>query len=98
MTMLLMAEALPAMTVISGVHHSTLDQILLGDDFAKPGVIRNEFVDEVVHAVLEDIVHVAVLQAIADTAGMALRGAVAAVAAADLVEMAHAIAVTTGQG
>jgi hypothetical protein len=36
MTVLLMAEALPAMTVISDVHHNTLDQILFGDDFAEP--------------------------------------------------------------
>src|SRR6267378_1372283 len=36
------------------------------------------------HAMLEDIVHVAVLQAIADAAGMALRGALAAIGDADL--------------
>src|SRR5258706_6007126 len=97
MTVLLIAEALLALSVINGVHHNTLDQVLLGDDYAKHGVIRNEFLDELVHAVLEDIVHVAVLQAIADTAGMALRGALPAIGDADLVEIAHQIAVTTGQ-
>jgi len=54
----------------------------------------NEFLDEFVHAVLEDIVHVAVLQAIADAAGMALRGALAAIGDADLAEIAHQVAVT----
>ena len=45
------------------------------------------------HAVLEDIVHVAVLEAVADAAGVALRGALAAIGDADLVEIAHQIAV-----
>src|ERR1700737_3590894 len=48
-------------------------------------------------AVLEDLVHVAVLQAIADAAGMTLRGALAAIGDADLVEIAYQIAVTAGQ-
>ena len=49
------------------------------------------------HAVLEDIVHVAVFKAIADTAGVALGGALAAIGDANLVEIAHQIAVTARQ-
>ena len=49
------------------------------------------------HAVLEDIVHVAVLQAIADAAGVALGRTLAAIGDADLVEIAHQIAVTARQ-
>ena len=46
---------------------------------------------------LEDIIHLAVLQAIADAAGVALRGALTAIGDADLVEIAHQIAVTARQ-
>jgi hypothetical protein len=62
----------PAMTLFGCVHAKTSNQILFGDDFAEPGVIGNEFLDEFMHAVLEDIVHVAVFEAIADATGMAL--------------------------
>src|SRR5712692_3437018 len=48
------------------------NQILFGDDFAEPCIIRDEFLDEFVHAVLENIVHVAVLQAVTDAAGVTL--------------------------
>src|SRR5467141_2382154 len=73
------------------------DQVLFGDDFTEPAVIRNEFLDEFMHAMLENIIHVAVLKAIADAAGVALRGALAAIGDADLIEIAHQIAVTAGQ-
>ena len=39
------------------------------------------------HAMLEDIVHMAVLEAVADAAGVTLRGALAAIGDADLVEI-----------
>src|ERR1700687_1420276 len=72
-----------------------LNQVLFADDLAEPAVIRNEFLDEFVDTVLEDIVHVAVFQAIADAAGMALGCSLAAIGDADLVEIAHQIAVAT---
>src|SRR6266404_6698590 len=87
----------PAMTVFDRVHRNPSNQVLFGDDFAKPAVVRNEFLDEFMDAMLEDIVHVAVLQAIADAAGMALGCALTAIGNADLVEIAHQIAVTAGQ-
>ena len=46
-----MAGSSPAMT------EKALNQILLGDDLTQPRVIRNEFLDEFMDAVLEDIVH-----------------------------------------
>ena len=49
------------------------------------------------NAVLEDIDHVAVFQAIADAAGVPLGCALAAIGYADLVEVAHQIAVTARQ-
>ena len=49
------------------------------------------------HAVLEDIVHVAVLKTIAHAAGVALRGALAAIGDADLIKIAHQIAVAARQ-
>src|SRR5258705_2443480 len=60
------------------------NQILFGDDFAEPAVIRNEFLDEFMDAVLEDVVHVTVLQAIADAAGMSLCCALAAIVDTEL--------------
>ena len=71
-----------------------LDQILLGDDFAESRVVRNELLDEFMDTVLEDIHHLAVFEAIADAARMALGRALAPVSDADLVEIAHQIAVT----
>src|SRR6266481_5441054 len=73
------------------------NQILLGDDFTEPRVIRNELLDELMYAVLEDIVHMAVFKAVADAAGVALGGALAAIGHPDLVEIAHQVAVATRQ-
>src|SRR5215472_15255394 len=69
------------------------NQILLGDDFAEPRIVRDELLDELVHAVLEDVVHVGVLEPVADAAGVALGRTLAAIGNADLVEIAHQIAV-----
>src|SRR4051794_17289487 len=85
-----MAGTSPAMTANS-------NQILFGDDLAEPAIVQNEFLDEFMHAVLEDIVHVAVLETVADAAGVALGGALAAVGDADLVEVAHQVAVAARQ-
>src|SRR3954452_20402754 len=68
-------------------------QILLADDFDEPAVVADELLDEFMHAVLEDIVHVAVLEPVADAAGVALGGALAAIGDADLVEIAREIVV-----
>src|SRR3977135_192998 len=73
------------------------DQVLLCDDLTEPAAIRNEFLDEFMHAMLENIIHVAVFEAIADAAGVALRGALAAIGDADLIEIAHQIAVAARQ-
>src|SRR5258707_4725905 len=81
----------PAMT------ENVSNQILLGDDLTQPRVIRNEFLDELMDAVLEDIVHMAVFKPVADAAGVALGGALAAIGNADLVEVAHQIAVAARQ-
>src|SRR4029450_3559623 len=70
------------------------DQILPGDDLAKPRIVGDEFLDEFVDAVLENVVHVAVFEAVTDATGMALRRSLAAIGDADLVEVAHQIAVT----
>src|ERR1700720_1963654 len=76
---------------------ASLDQILLGDDFAEPRIVRKEFLDEFMDAMLEDIVHMAVFKPVADATGMTLRGALAAIGDADLVEIANQIAVAAGQ-
>src|SRR6266702_6256502 len=81
----------------SGMTANVSNQILLGDDFTEASVIRNEFLDELMEAVLEDIVHMAVLEPVADTAGVALGGALAAIGDPDLVEIAHQIAVAARQ-
>src|SRR5262245_36900745 len=67
------------------------DQILPGDDFTKAGIVGDELLDEFVHAALEDVVHVRVLQPVPDAAGVALRRALAAIGDADLVEIADQI-------
>src|SRR5258708_3518258 len=82
---------------IGQLHQSPSNQILLGDDFAEPGIVRDELLDEFVHAVLEDVVHVAVLQPVANAAGVALCRALAAIGHPDLVEIAHQIAVAARQ-
>src|SRR5450631_3733415 len=73
------------------------NQILLGDDLTEASVIGNEFLDELMDAVLEDIVHMAVFKPVADAAGMALGGALTAIGDPDLVEVPHQIAVTARQ-
>src|ERR1700677_1073285 len=73
------------------------NQILFGDDFTEPAVVGDEFLNEFMDAVLENIVHVAVFQPVADAAGVALGRALTAIGDSDLVEIAHQVAVTTGQ-
>src|ERR1700712_3011270 len=89
-----MAAGIP---ILLRVAKASSNQILFGDDLAEPAVIPDEFLDEFMHAALEDIVHVAVLETIAHAAGMTLRGALAAIGDADLIEIAHKVAVTTRQ-
>src|ERR1700679_3925100 len=72
------------------------NQILFGDDFTEPAVVCDEFLNEFMDAVLENIVHVAVFQPVADAAGVALGRALTAIGDADLVEIAHQGAGTTG--
>src|SRR5882762_10523004 len=74
-------------------HDGRLDQILFCDDLAEPAVVRDEFLDEFMHAVLEDIIHIAVLKTVANAAGVALGCALAAIGDTDLIEIAHQVAV-----
>src|SRR5882757_3940374 len=76
---------------------SASDQILLGDDFTEPCIVSDELLDEFMHAVLEDIVHMAVFKPVADAAGVALGGALAAIGDPDLIEIAHQVAVAACQ-
>src|SRR5882757_11263457 len=69
------------------------NQVLPGDDFAEPAVVGDEFLNEFMHAALENVVHMAVFETVANAAGVALRGALAAIGDADLVEIAHQVAV-----
>src|SRR6202012_2221037 len=55
------------------------NQILLGDDFAKPRIVDEKFLNELMHAVLEDVVHMAVFEPVADAAGVTLRRPLAAI-------------------
>src|SRR5687768_4818325 len=80
-----------------GMTNNVSNQILLRDDLTQPCVISNEFLDEFMDAMLEDIVHMAVFKPVADAAGVALRGALAAIGDADLVEVPHQIAVAACQ-
>src|SRR4051794_32330846 len=73
------------------------NQVLPGDDFAKPAVIRNEFLDEFMHAALENIVHVAVFETVANAPCVTLRGALAAIGDADLVKIADEVAIAAGE-
>src|SRR5436305_489279 len=73
------------------------DQILPGDDFTKSRVIGNELLDELVHAALENVIHVRMLQPVADTAGMALRRSLPPIGNPDLVEIADEIAIAARQ-
>src|SRR6478736_6619219 len=86
-----MAGTSPATT------EKALNQILPGDDLTQPRVIRNEFLDEFMDAMLEDVVHMAVFKPVADAAGVALGSALAAIGDADLVEIAHQVAVAARQ-
>src|SRR5262249_6799704 len=64
-----------------------LYQILLGDGGAEAVIIVDEFADEFVHSLLENLVHAAVLQSGAHRARMALGRPLAAVGAGDVVEV-----------
>src|SRR3954464_5694512 len=83
----------PAMTVTESFNLTRSDQILLGDDLSEPRIVEDELLDELVHAVLEDVVHVGVLEPVADAAGVALGRTLAAIGHANLVEIADKIAV-----
>src|SRR6516225_66316 len=63
-----------------------LHQVLLGDGGAE-AVVVNEFADEFVHSLLENLVHAAVLESGAHRARMALGRPLAAVGAGDVVEV-----------
>src|SRR5262249_16587683 len=64
-----------------------LYQILLGDGGAKAVVVVDEFADEFVHSLLENLVHAAVLESSAHRARMALGQPLAAIGAGDVVEV-----------
>src|SRR5581483_2544208 len=87
----------PGMTTFYEAGAFSSNQILPGDDFAEPRIVRDELLDELMHAVLEDVVHVGVLEPVADTPGMALRRTLPAIGDADLVEVAHEVAVAAGE-
>src|SRR5215470_16361795 len=70
------------------------DQILLCDDFAEPRIVGDELLDEYMNTVLEDVIHMAVLQAVADAAGVALRRPLAPIGDANLVEIPHKVFIT----
>src|SRR3954452_12471523 len=72
-------------------------QELLGDGAAEAVVIVDEFVDEFVQALLEDLLHAAVLQPGADGAGLALRRPLPAISAGDPVEILHQVVVAARQ-
>src|SRR5256884_9799653 len=92
-----MAGSSPAMTVFETPRSKRSDQILPGDDLAKPRIVGDEFLDEFVDAMLENVVHVAVFEAVADAAGVALRGSPAPGGDAGLVEVAPEISVKARQ-
>src|SRR4051812_31480119 len=73
------------------------NQILLADDLAEAVVVADELFDEFMQATLEDVVHVAVLEAVADAAGMALRRPLPAIGDADLVEVADEVLIAASQ-
>src|ERR1700749_4782634 len=87
----------PGMTTFFWAVWRNSNLVLLGDDFAEPRIIRDELLDEFVHAVLEDVIHVGMLEPVADTAGVALRRTLAAIGDADLVEVARELAIAAGE-
>ena len=72
-------------------------QVLFRDGIAQPRIVRNELLNEFVQTALEQVVHVAVLEPVADAARVALRRTLTAVGDADLIEIAHQIAVAARQ-
>src|SRR5262252_8809873 len=64
-----------------------LHQILLGDGGAEAVVVVDEFADEFVHSLLENLVHATVLELGAHRARMALGRPLAPVGAGDVVEV-----------
>jgi hypothetical protein len=81
---------------VGGAQSSSIE-VLQADDFAKPCIVTQEFLDELVQPPLENVVHLAVFEPVTDTAGVALRRPLAAVGDADLIEVANQIAVATRQ-
>src|SRR5262245_13767634 len=71
-----------------------LHQVLLGDGGAEAVVVVDEFADEFVHSLLENLVHAAVLKSGAHRARMALGRPLAAVGAGDVVEVDDEVLVT----
>src|SRR5262245_12507393 len=87
--------AMPGYDGISwGSTRGPSDQILPADDFAEPRIVGDELLDEFMNAVLEDVIHMAVLEAVADASGVALRRSLAPIGDANLVEIPHQVFIT----
>src|SRR5262249_6648534 len=71
-----------------------LHQVLLGDGGAEAVVVVDEFADEFVHSLLENLVHAAVLESGAHRARMALGRPLTAVGAGDVIEVDDEVLVT----
>src|SRR5262245_5852743 len=82
------ASRLPPRAVRPALH-----QILLGDGGAETVVVLDEFADELVHSLLENLLHAAVLEPGAHGAGLALGRTLAAIGAGDVVEIEHEVLV-----
>ena len=82
-------------TMASGNVYSLRDHIRYCSVMARaqPVVGGDELADELVQALLEDLLHAAVLKPGADRAGLPLRRALAAIGLRDVVEVLHQIAV-----
>src|SRR5690242_173957 len=83
----------PGMTIFTEDDTFPSNQILPRDDLAQARIVGEELLNEFMHAVLEDVVHVRVLEPVADAAGVALGRALPAIGDADLIEIAHEVAV-----
>src|SRR3954451_4042818 len=86
-------RALLRMRIVTPRTTEASGQELFGDGAAEAVVVVDEFVDELVQALLEDLLHAAVLQPGADGAGLALRRPLPPIGAGDPVEILHQVVV-----
>src|SRR5262245_60325272 len=81
----------PASRLLPRAVQPALHQILLGDGGAETVVVLDELADELVHSLLENLLHAAVLEPGTHGARLALGWTLTPIGAGDVIEVEHEV-------